>query len=342
MARAILARGVRECRPCVASLGVFAAAVVALLFHKAADDPAALAAATGGAVGCALVLAASLANLSRVAMGIDGLWSAVLLLSALGTQTVLITAFAPDATLSPTAGLLADLSVLCCALVMVALATRLRVEPPPLLVGGMLGLSTTSPFLLAPLNQISWAAPVQAGLSVLVAAGYVAVALTVLQQWPWGRASRFTIAVALLVLGMGRGLEPHAQEADWLGVLSGLDHLVAAALLSIPIYVAVNSGFSAERRRLTILREQVLEAEEAMRQTRQERHELLNMVAGISLASELLVDEEEVEEPVRRRLEHSIHDEALQVRALLEAGRGPLRDGSGRHPAPPASTLTRP
>lgn len=341
VARVIMSRRARECGPCVLILGALTIGVVVVLVsRRAADDPTALAVATGAAVGCALVLAASLANLARVVMELDELWTVVVLLTALGAKAVVTTALAPGVSPS-TAGLLADACVLGAALAAVVLGRLLRIEPPPLILGGMLGLGTASPFLLAPLSQVSWVPPLEAALTVLVATGYTATALLVAGHWPWGRTSRLTITAALLVLGAGQALEPHAPRADWLGVLSGIDHLVAALLLAVTLYVAVHSNFSSERRRLVVMHEQVLEAEEAVRQAHHERHELLNLVAGISLASELLVDEDEVDEPVRRRLEHSIHDEAMQVRALLES------DESNGRPAPhgperPEPTVSQP
>jgi hypothetical protein len=88
---------------------------------------------------------------------------------------------------------------------------------------------------------------------------------------------------------------------------------------------------SDHRRSASELRRRLVLEDEVRSRERTTRHAMRNMVAGISMAAELL-EEGDLDEPVRRRLEHTIYVEAVKLRGLLDdtsaARRAAHHDGS--------------
>ena len=80
---------------------------------------------------------------------------------------------------------------------------------------------------------------------------------------------------------------------------------------------ALGRDLSRHRRSTSQLRDRIVLEDDLRRRERSTRHAMRNMVAGISMAAELL-EEGDLEEPVRRRLEHTIYLEAVRLRGLLD------------------------
>lgn len=341
MARIVLSRPEVRYQPGALVVGALTALVIVVLVSgRPAGGSAAVALATGVAVSSALVLAAALANLARTVLGVEELWAVVVVLGALGAKVVVTTAFgvasAGPPLWSSNVALLADVVVLGLALATVSLAPRGRTGPSPLTIGVGLGLGVTTVLAVLPLAGAPWLEAATPALTLLVVVVYGVAAATVGRYWPWGPASRISMTAALLILGAAQVLEAYADVTDWTGVSGALAQLLGAQLIAGPMYSVVNSDLFADRRRLDVLRERVRQAEEAARHAREDRHALLNMVAGISLASELLIDDDDIGEAMRRRLEHTIHKEAVLVQALLQAN----PDAAWRAPAPQEQSST--
>lgn len=300
--------------------------VTILLARQAAHDPTALGWLGGIAASGALVLAAALANLARVVLAIEELWPIVVVLSALGAELVVATAVGEVADLaarpSTTWVMLADIGLLVAVLGVVTVALRRGLRPPPLALGALVGAGVATLLIAPPVELAEPSVAVGAALSAVILVGYALAALLVRRHWPWSTGSRTSVSLALLALGTAHALQGHAGTATWTGLAAAGADLLAAVLLGTTLYAVVNGDFFADRRRFTALREQLLEGEEASRRERADRHALRNMVAGISMASELL-EEDDLEEPTRRRLEHTIHVEAMHLRRFLDESTAP-------------------
>jgi hypothetical protein len=87
----------------------------------------------------------------------------------------------------------------------------------------------------------------------------------------------------------------------------------------------------------------MLREAEDRRRERTTRHAMRNMVAAISMAAEVL-EGGELEEPVRRRLEHTIFVEATRLRCLLEETAAALQSvhHDGRRAVPDHSNGSAP
>lgn len=313
--------------------------VVIIIARQATQDATGLGSMTGVAVTTALVTAAALANLARVVLALSELWPVAVVLAALAANRVIATAVSELAALDavpPTTWLMVtDLGVVCSVLVVAWLLPRRSLAPPPLALGAVLGVCFGSLLVTPPVVLGEPTATVQALLAGALVVGYAMLALLVARHWPWSTGSRHTVSLALVVLGSAHALHGYAGDAAWAGLLGAVADLLAAVLIATTLYAVVNGGFFADRRRFTALREQLLEGEEATRRARADQHAVRNMVAGITMASELLEDAE-LEEPTRLRLQHTIHVEAVHLRLLLDESGTPPAVRDNQHDDSPA------
>jgi signal transduction histidine kinase len=273
--------------------------------------------ASGLVLGAALVLAAALVNLARWARAGDELWSCVLVLSTLaGLQLASTAAGASAGSVAPTLwAMLAAVAALSVAVGLSVLRPAAS-SAPPLVIGTGLGLAAAVFMMTAPAVGSDYL-----GVRTVVALAlwliYVAAAVVVHRHWAWDGATRTAATVAVLAVGAAESFRSLAGLTVWTGTAAGVLKLVAAALLTGAAYVVVRNDLLAHRRHIHTLRHQLVVAEQSDHGDLLQQHSLRNLVAGISMAAELLEDDE-LEEPTRRRFEHRIHLEAQELCHLIE------------------------
>lgn len=296
-------------------VGVMALAVLAGLWSG--QGPAAMTRASGLVLGAALVLAAALVNLARWARAGDELWSCVVVLSTMaGLQLVSTTAGLTDGPAAPTLwAMLAGIAALAVAIGLSVLRPAAGTAPP-LVVGAGLGLGAAVVMLTAPAFGSSYLG-IRTVLALTLWLVYVAAAVVVHRHWAWDGPTRTVVAVAVLAVGAAESFRSLAGLTAWTGTAAGVMKLVAAALLTGAAYVVVRNDLLAHRRHIHTLRHRLVVAEQSDTADLLQQHSLRNLVAGISMAAELLEDDE-LEEPTRRRFEHRIHLEAQQLCHLID------------------------
>jgi signal transduction histidine kinase len=324
----------------VVTLLVAAMALGVLLGLWSGAGPAALTRTAGLVLGAALVLAAALVNLARWARGGNELWPCVVVLSTMAGLQVLSTAVGlTDGTAAAQTlwAMLATIAALglaagLCALLPVVGGT------PPLVVGTGIGLTAAVIMLTAPLTDGANLA-VRTVLALTMWLAFVLAAVIVHRHWAWDGPTRTIATVAVLCVGASESFRSLADLTVWTGTAAGSLKLLAAALLTGAAYVVVRNDLLAHRRHIHTLRHRLVAAEESgRRDDLLEQHSLRNLVAGISMAAELLEDDG-LEEPTRRRFEHRIHLEAQQLCHLIdERTAAPRRL---RVVPPPADTTRR-
>lgn len=297
------------------SVGVLAFGVLVGLWS--AQGATAVTRASGLVLGVALVLAAALVNLARWARAGDELWSCVVVLSTVaGLQLVGTAAGTSAGFVAPTPwAMLASLAALSVAVGLSVLRPTAG-SAPPLVVGTGLGLVAAVVMMTAPGSGSDYL-----GVRTVVALAlwlvYVAAAVVVHRHWAWDGATRTVATVAVLAVGAAESFRSMAGLTVWTGTAAGVLKLVAAALLTGAAYVVVRNDLLAHRRHIHTLRHQLVVAEQTDHGDLLQQHSLRNLVAGISMAAELLEDDE-LEEPTRRRFEHRIHLEAQELCHLID------------------------
>jgi hypothetical protein len=324
----------------VVTLLVAAMALGVLLGLWSGAGPAALTRTAGLVLGAALVLAAALVNLARWARGGNELWPCVVVLSTMAGLQVISTAVGlTDGTAAAQTlwAMLATIAALGAAAGLCALLPLVG-GAPPLVVGTGIGLSAALLMLTAPEATGSYLG-VRAVLALAMWLAFVAAAVIVHRHWAWDGATRTVATVAVLCVGASESFRSIAGLTVWTGTAAGALKLVAAALLTGAAYVVVRNDLLAHRRHIHTLRHRLVLAEEnGRRDDLLEQHSLRNLVAGISMAAELLEDDG-LEEPTRRRFEHRIHLEAQQLCHLIDARTATSR--RLRVVPPPAADATR-
>lgn len=296
-------------------VGVVALAVLAGLWSG--QGPAAVTRASGLVLGAALVLAAALVNLARWARAGDELWSCVVVLSTMaGLQLVSTASGLTDGPAAPTLWvMLAGIAALSVAVGMSVLRPAAG-NAPPLVVGGGLGLAAAVVMLTVP-GMASDYLGVRTVVALTLWLVYVAAAVIVHRHWAWDGATRTVAAIAVLAVGAAESFRSLAGLTVWTGTAAGVMKLLAAALLTGAAYVVVRNDLLAHRRHIHTLRHRLEVAEKSDHGDLLQQHSVRNLVAGISMAAELLEDDG-LEEPTRRRFEHRIHLEAQQLCHLID------------------------
>ncbi|MFD1947928.1 hypothetical protein [Nocardioides aestuarii] len=281
------------------------------------QGPAAVTRASGLVLGAALVLAAALVNLARWARAGDELWSCVVVLSTMaGLQLVTTGTGLTDGPAAPTLwAMLAGMTALSVA-VGLSLLRPAAGNAPPLVVGAGLGLAAAVVMLTAPAFGSDYL-----GVRTIVALAlwlvYVAAAVVVHRRWVWDGPTRTVATVAVLLVGAAESFRSLAGLTVWTGTAAGVMKLLAAALLTGAAYVVVRNDLLAHRRHIHTLRHRLVVAEQSDHTDLTQQHSFRNLVAGISMAAELLEDDD-LEEPTRRRFEHRIHLEAQELCHLID------------------------
>lgn len=296
-------------------VGVLALAVLVGLWSG--QGPIAVTRASGLALGAALVLAAALVNLARWARAGDELWSCVVVLSTMGgLQLVGTAAGLTGALAAPTLGaMLAGITALSVAVGLAVLRPAAD-SSPPLVVGAGLGIAAAVVVVTAPGFGTGYLG-VRTVLAFTLWLVYVAAAVVVHRHWAWDGPTRTAAAAAVLAVGAAESFRSLAALATWTDTAAGVMKVVAAALLTGAAYVVVRNDLLAHRRHIHTLRHRLVAAEQSDHGDLLQQHSLRNLVAGISMAAELL-DDDELEEPIRRRFEHRINVEAKQLCHLID------------------------
>ena len=298
-----------------------------LLHDQLGNHPTGLRWPSGIVVSAALVLAAALANLTRSARPGDEIWPVVVLLSALAAHQVVTTTLGLMAGRgdepSATWAMEVDIGVLVVALALCLLLPTLGIRPPPLALGTALGLTAAAALAAAPFEAPDGSLVTRTLLSVTLWVGYALVAAAVVHRhWPWNDLTRTWMMLAVMCLGVADAVQAPAETWVWAGVIGVVAQLAAAWLLATSMYTVVREDLMAHRRHIHALRDRLIAEEDHLRQDRFNQHAMRNLAAGITMAAELLEDDD-LEEPTRRRLEHRIHLEAEQLCGLFEQRSAP-------------------
>lgn len=278
--------------------------------------PAALTRASGLLLGAALALAAALVNLARWARAGDELWSCVVLLSAMsGLQLASTVVGLAGGSTAPTIwAMLASLVALALAAGLTAVVPAIS-HAPPLVLGTGIGLAAAMMTLLGPAGGGGYlGARTVVALAMWLA--YIVVAVIVHRRWAWDGPTRTVVTVAVLAVGASESFLSLAGLTLWTGTVAGAMKLVAAVLLTGAAYAVVRNDLLAHRRHIHTLRHRLVVAEQHGPDDLMQQHSVRNLVAGISMAAELLEDDG-LEEPTRRRFEHRIHLEAQELCHLI-------------------------
>lgn len=344
MAHPIISRQPTGSGACWLISAAAAIVVVSVLLHdQIVGDPTAWGWPSGIVVSAALALAAALANLARSARPGDEIWPVVVLLSALAAHQVVTTTLelmaGHSAEPSTTWAMEVELGVLVVALTLCLLLPMLGFRPPPLALGAALGLTAAAALVAAPFAAPDGSLVTRALLSVALWLGYALVAAVVVHRhWPWNDLTRTWMMLAVLCLGIADAVQALAETWVWAGVAGVGAQLVAAGLLTTSMYTVVRADLMAHRRHIHALRDRLIAEEDHVRRDRFHQHTMRNLAAGITMAAELLEDDD-LEESTRRRLEHRIHLEAEQLCGLFEqpsAPAGPVHhDNLSSTPAVP-------
>lgn len=302
---------------CVLLAGLVLAAEVGL---RPALDPIGPLGISGIVLGAALVVAAVQACLARGMVAFQELWATVVLLSALATHVcgTLALAHAADSAAPPTELVAAvDVGLLGATVLLSTLTPTWARRLPPAALGVALGLAATTALAITP-PELTAATTFGQGIALagVVIAGYAWAGFTIRRSGPWSPTTGAGIMVAMLALGLARAAEIQPAATTWVGHAGSASKIMAAAFFSSTLYVVLTRELRANRGQIALLREQLRESQEQLRRERATDHTVRNLVAGISMASEIL-EEDELAEPVRRRLEHRIHVEAGQLCRLL-------------------------
>jgi len=297
--------------------------VVGLLLHaQLGSDVRVLGWPSAIAVSAALVLAAALANLARSARPGEEVWPVVVLFSALAAHQVVTTTLGlmvgRGDEPSTTWVMEVDIGVLGAVLALALLPPALGFRPPPLALGAALGLTAAVALVAPPFAAPDGSLATRTALSVAVWLSYALVAgFIVYRHWPWNDRTRTWMMLAVLCLGFAEAAQGLAETSAWTSVVGVMAQLVAAGLLTTSMYTVMRDDLMAHRRHIHALRDRLIIEESHVRRDRSQQHAMRNLVAGITMAAELLEDDS-LEDPTRRRLEHRIHLEAVELCGLFE------------------------
>jgi len=291
-------------------------AFTSLLGGQIVAGPQGLVMTSSVAASAALVV--SLVLLTLVNRVVEGLQTTTVVLSALTAITLfhLAVVLGTEGDAFPAWGSAVELLLLATTVAVLELGSA----GPRLIVALSAGTNLVAVTLLTvavtSVHTQSGTTAVDAGLAVGFACTFGIAAAVVHRDWPRHDATRVGAVLALVVMGASHAAR--TTELDgWVGVAIAEAEILAPCLLGCMVFVLVQGILEAQASRSSTLRERLLVEEETARRQQVDDHAMRNMVAGISMASELL-DDHELDYSIRRRLERTIQTEVEQLRLLLD------------------------